>query len=115
MFNNIPKELQELNQWVLWKYEVVGGRQTKVPYSINGNKANITNPATWSSFAQVMEAGPRLGASGIGMVLTENDPYTGIDIDNKPENPASEFELQVHERILEAFAATLGSIRPAGT
>lgn len=103
MFHNIPQELQALRQWVCWRSEIVDGRQTKVPYSIHNAKANITNPATWASFNEVLEAGPRLGMSGIGMVLTENDPYTGIDIDDKAEKPASEDELKVHAKILEAF------------
>lgn len=103
MYNNIPQELRDLNQWVLWRYEMVDGRQTKVPYSTKGYKASIQNPSTWSSFDEVMKAGPALQASGIGLVLTANDPYSGIDIDNKPENPASPDELRVHQKILEAF------------
>lgn len=103
MYNNIPQELRDLNQWVLWKYELVDGRQTKVPYSTKGYKASIQNPATWSSFAEVMQAGPSIQASGIGLVLTANDPYSGIDIDNKPENPASPAEQLVHQKILDAF------------
>lgn len=103
MYNNIPQELRDLNQWVLWKLELVDGRQTKVPYSTKGYKASIQNPATWSSFAEVMQAGPSIQASGIGLVLTANDPYSGIDIDNKPENPASPAEQLVHQKILEAF------------
>jgi len=103
MYNNIPQELRDLNQWILWKYELVDGRQTKVPYSTKGYKASIQNPATWSSFAEVMQAGPSIQASGIGLVLTANDPYSGIDIDNKPENPASPAEQLVHQKILEAF------------
>lgn len=40
---------------------------------------------------------------GIGMVLTEDDPYTGIDIDDKQESPASDAERVAQGRILEAF------------
>jgi len=36
-------------------------------------------------------------------VLTAFDPYVAIDIDDKPENPASEEERVVHRRVLGSF------------
>lgn len=103
-FQNIPAELQQLNQWVCWRYEVVNGRRTKVPYSPDGaHKANVHNPATWGSFAQAVSGSLHPSFDGIGMMLTDHDPYTGIDIDDKLENPASEREREVHTRILEHF------------
>lgn len=104
MYENIPLELRALPQWVCWRYEVIDGRQTKVPYSPDGlHKVSIHNPATWGTFEQAVRgaAGPTM--HGIGMVLTEADPYTGIDIDDKQENPASEAELAAQYKILEAF------------
>lgn len=103
-FQNIPAELQQLNQWVCWRYEVVGGRRTKVPYSPDGaHKANVHNPATWGSFAQAVSGSMHPSFDGIGMMLTDHDPYTGIDIDDKVESPASDTERVTHGRILEAF------------
>lgn len=106
MYHNIPLELQELNQWVCWRYEEVNGRRTKVPYCPslhNAVKASIHNPGTWGTFQDAVNAtrGPTM--DGIGLVLTEDDPYTGIDIDDKKESPASEAERVAHIRILEAF------------
>lgn len=106
MYHNIPLELQQLNQWVCWRYEEVNGRQTKVPYCPsmhNPVRASILNPGTWGSFNDAVAAAMHPAMSGIGFVLTENDPYTGIDIDDKLENPASEEERAVHIKILEAF------------
>jgi hypothetical protein len=83
---------------------VVNGRNTKVPYSPDGqHKADINNPGTWGSFnaAATTALGPTM--DGVGMVLTESDPYTGIDIDDKEENPASPEERIVQQQVLELF------------
>lgn len=104
MYQNIPMELRALRQWICWRYEEVAGRMTKVPYSPDGlHRVSIHNPATWGTFDEAVRGAMSQTMNGIGMVLTENDPYTGIDIDDKPENPASEAERAAHVRILEAF------------
>ena len=106
MYHNIPLELRELRQWVCWRYEEKNGRRTKVPYcpsAHNPQRASILNPATWGTFNDAVSqaAGPTM--DGIGMVLTEDDPYTGIDIDDKQESPASDAQRIAQGRILEAF------------
>lgn len=111
MYHNIPLELRQLRQWVCWRYEDVpdakgGMRRTKVPYCpspYSPQKASIYNPGTWGTFAEAcaQASGPTM--DGIGLVLTEDDPYTGIDIDDKKENPASDAERVTHIRILESF------------
>lgn len=104
LYHNIPLELRALNQWVCWRYEIVGGRQTKVPYSPDGQyKANINNPASWGAFDTACATAMSATMDGIGFVLTQNDPYTGIDIDDKLENPATPEERVAHQRILEQF------------
>lgn len=40
----IPDDLVERDQWVLWRREQVNWRDTKVPYAIRGHRANSTNP-----------------------------------------------------------------------
>ncbi|AZF88180.1 DNA primase/helicase [Microcystis phage Me-ZS1] len=104
MLQNIPAELQAIPQWVAWRHEVVEGRSTKVPYHPSGrSRADVTKPATWGTFEQACDAVRTGNANGVGFVLTPNDPYAGIDIDDKDTNPASEQELVVHRKILEAF------------
>ena len=104
MYENIPLELRQLHQWVCWRYEERNGMQTKVPYSPDGlHHASIHNPATWGTFEQAVQGARALTMNGIGMVLTDADPYTGIDIDDKQTNPASEEELRAQYKILEAF------------
>lgn len=81
---SLPKELFDRNQWVLWKYESKSnGKVTKVLYNPRtGNKADSTNATTWSPFAESACAYKRDVYDGIGFVLTEYDPYVGIDIDH---------------------------------
>jgi len=96
--------LQALPQWINWCHEVVDGRNTKVPYSPHGaHRANIHSPSTWGSFQDALDAVEFRRMDGIGLVLTPNDPYTGIDIDNKPENPASPQDLEAQAKIYHAF------------
>ena len=48
---NIPKELQELSQWVLWDYKKRDGKLTKIPIQIlNSTPAKINNPKHWGNF-----------------------------------------------------------------
>src|SRR5574337_1751832 len=106
MYHNIPLELREYNQWVCWRYENASGRKTKVPYCPsphNPAHASVHNPNTWGTFNDAVAAANSPTMDGIGFVLTENDPFTGIDIDDKLENPASEQEKIVHQRILQQF------------
>lgn len=80
-FGNIPKELKEYANWVLWKLESRKGRKTKVPYQVNGKTASSTNPDTWTSFDNVLQEHNKGQYSGIGFVFT-NTNISGIDIDH---------------------------------
>ena len=55
--NKIPAELRSLCQWVCWRLEARDGKSTKVPYHPSGSRADATDPATWSSFADVTATG----------------------------------------------------------
>ena len=79
-FENIPPEIKDLDQWVLWKHEFEGDSPKKTPYQPNGKKAKTTDKATWSSFDSVLSAYTD-DYAGIGFVLTETDPYTCVDFD----------------------------------
>lgn len=78
----IPHALKGWNQWVVWKYDVVGGRQTKIPYTVGGIKASTIDPNTWCSFDVAKAYFDSGYADGIGFVFTKNDPFIGIDWDH---------------------------------
>jgi hypothetical protein len=101
---NIPPELKERRQWLVWRYETSEtGKQTKVPYNpVTMLRASVIDPATWTDFFTALEASRAPGISGIGFVLTPSDPYTIIDLDDKPERPATLEERGVFDWILQS-------------
>jgi len=96
-YDNIPAELRALPQWV-------AANADKLPINPNtGYAASPTDPAAWGTFQQVCAYAGMHGLR-IGFVFTANDPYCVIDLDDKPNKPASDDERKVHARILEQFA-----------
>jgi hypothetical protein len=77
----VPVELAPLSQWVTWSWEERDGKRTKPPYNPrSGEHASSTDPRTWSSLAGAQAA--RSTYAGIGFVLTEHDPFAGVDLDH---------------------------------
>lgn len=80
-----PAELIAREQWVVWRYKLRPGddKPTKVPYDPkNRLKASTTDSATWGSFEQVCRAYLENEYDGLGYVFSQDDPYTGVDLDN---------------------------------
>lgn len=66
--------LADAQRWVVWRYETVRGRSTKVPYTTTTRKASSTNPRTWRTFTKLAS-----GFDGPGVVL--GDGLQGVDLD----------------------------------
>lgn len=109
MFHNVPGEMRQYRQWVVWRLEKkLNGKDTKVPYNVRtGHKASVTNPGDWADFADVasieftcrsaVDPSTPVGISGftgIGFVFTANDPFTGIDLDDT-HGVAEDYERQL--------------------
>ncbi len=67
--------------WVVYRIEEISERLTKPPYQTDGKKASVTDPQTWCSFEQALDAYKTRGFDGIGFVFTKDDPFCGIDYD----------------------------------
>ena len=86
--SGIPPELTARAQWVAWRWERVpdkagGGKWTKVPINPRtGAKASATDPTTWGPLAEALAFADALGLAGVGFVVTVDDPFTGIDLDD---------------------------------
>lgn len=81
----IPDELIELPQWVLWRAEWDNKRQqyNKVPYSYAGYRASSTNNDTWTIFDAIHNLYEQNEQyDGIGFMLSNDDDYIVLDIDN---------------------------------
>jgi len=109
VYNNIPAELKALRQWIVYKIEVdEKGKPTKVPYNPhNGYKASPTNPAHWGSFQDAVAVSQH--CSGIGFVITANDPYLCIDLDEAPDE-----ETQQRQNAIFAAFDSYSEVSPSG-
>lgn len=72
MLSAIPHELQALDQWVI-------AGPDKVPHNPrDGHRADVMDRATWGSFAEAIAR----GWPHVGFVLSPQDPYCIIDLDD---------------------------------
>jgi hypothetical protein len=91
-FNAIPAVLAERSNWVLWRYEPPDKpdkKWQKIPYQLNGRKALINKPRTWSPFQAVCAAYAQAQGEydGIGFVFDgvvgpDGLCIAGIDFDH---------------------------------
>lgn len=73
MKNELIETLRKYPQWVLWMSR--DGR--KVPFQVDaGHFASVDKPETWTTHDAVKQHKLK------GFVLTENDPFTVIDLDH---------------------------------
>lgn len=100
MIDNIPNELRQYRQFVCWRYEDLNStKPTKIPYCPHtGKKASVTNPNTWSSFEEAKRALGIGGYNGIGFVLTNDDPFTFIDLDHTTDQDEIARQLNIFEK-----------------
>lgn len=85
-YSKVPKELKELNRWVLWKLKPnEKGKMTKIPVNAkNGYGAKSNDPDTWSSFEDALKNVEHYNCKGLGFML--GNGYFGVDIDHQLEN-----------------------------
>jgi hypothetical protein len=82
----VPAELKKVPQWVCWdwvwdpKAESGAGKWTKPPRRCDGRPASSTDPGTWATFEQALEAMPQGG--GVGFAVTADVPFFGVDLDD---------------------------------
>lgn len=83
----IPEDLRASPQWVAWRYKQRAGEKklTKVPFTTDQRNARSNDPATWTTFAAVLAAYRRGGFDGVGYVLSAEDPFAAIDLDDVVE------------------------------
>src|SRR5699024_10880968 len=65
----IPMELKNRDQWALSK--------NKAPCQTNGERASSTEMSTWTSYEDASNK-----SDNVGFFISENDPYTVIDLDD---------------------------------
>src|SRR5664280_2090394 len=127
---NITEEMKALKNWVLWKLknkfdpktqkveidpETGQPKKTKIPYQINGKPASSTDPLTWGTFEDVLNAflDGKGKYSGIGFCLTEEAGYIGIDWDKVRDPITGEWNKEALEEILSLYS--YGEVSQSGT
>ncbi|MFB6217652.1 MAG: phage/plasmid primase, P4 family [Halobacteriaceae archaeon] len=77
--DTLPDTLAERDQWLLWSKQ---SDPPKCPLNADGEPASWTDPAQWLSFEEAHQlATERDAFDGVGFVIAENDPLTGLDLD----------------------------------
>ena len=111
----IPVMMAERAQWVCWRLEPdpKSDKPRKIPYSPkNGGKASSTNPETWGTMAEALEAKDKYMFAGIGFVFTEGCGIVGVDIDHCMDENGT---LNETARTIVEKYPTYTEISPSGT
>ena len=112
--SEIPESLLEYDQWVCWREQERGEKQTKVPVNPhNGRFASTTDSETWGDFEAAREYAASRSADGLGFVFCDDDPFVGVDLDDA-RTPETETPTDWAADII----ATLDSyteVSPSGT
>lgn len=107
--------LDELKQWPQW---VVHGPD-KIPLRVSdGHNASSTDPSDWCSYDAAYQLIQHNPGYGLGFVLTPNDPFTCIDLDNpRKDTKLTEEQIQKilhnHNQIYNTFN-THAELSPSG-
>ncbi|MEW6172948.1 MAG: AAA family ATPase [Bacillota bacterium] len=79
----IPRELKKYPHWVCWRWQKRGDKPTKPPYNpLTDTLANVSDPRTWGTFEDALSVYETGGFDGVGFVLTTDDPYCAVDLDD---------------------------------
>lgn len=110
---NIPHELRQRPQWVVWQLEQRNEKPTKVPYIAGGvGRASCTDSLTWRAFGEAVQDVRTGHYDGIGFVFSSGDPYVGIDLD-KCRNPQTG-ELETWARKIVRKMNGYAEVSPSG-
>jgi len=75
-----PATFKAQKVWCLWRYEERDGKQTKVPYQVNGYRASSTRTDTWNTFEEVSaEACKQQHSSDLGIFADGSHKFIDLD------------------------------------
>ena len=109
---NIPPELHGFSRFVLWRYQIRNGKQSKPPYQLDGKFASPNNPATWNPYQAVIDAYRNGDFAGIGFMLTKDVGIVCIDLDHciQSDNTLT----PIAQQIVGMMVGTYTEISPSG-
>ncbi len=80
IINSAIKELADYRQWVAWTYSRDGKKLPMNPHT--GKQARVNDRTTWATYQQGIACKAGHSFEGVGFMLSEDDPYVGVDLDN---------------------------------
>jgi putative DNA primase/helicase len=113
---DIPGELVQLDQWIVWKYRTKPtGGWTKPPYSPHtGLKTDVTDAGSFASFEEALAAQKRLKADGIGFSLIAGGNIAFIDLDHCRDVDTERIDDWARA-VLRRFPVSYVEVSPSGT
>ena len=82
---NLPPELLELHQWILWFEERRGDKLDKIPSAPwktgHWKQASATDPQNWTDFDTAIEWAKKRDGYGVGFCFRPEGGIVGIDLD----------------------------------
>jgi hypothetical protein len=117
-FANPPPALARLRarvQWVIWRLTSRGGHWTKPPFRCDDPHrfASSKDPSNWSTYEAAVAAATANG-DGISYVLTPEDPFAAVDIDDVRDSVTGAIEPWA-QRLLDQASNSYVEISPSGT
>jgi primase-polymerase (primpol)-like protein len=119
--DNIPSDLRGMRRWVGWKWERNRNKWDKPPVSVvTGLKASKTDPASWTTFDDAMQAFNAGRIDGIGFCIAKknddhpaDDPFVIIDVDNSLDADTG-LPNDWATYLLEMFPDCYAEVSPSG-
>lgn len=108
-FENVPFEMQDLDNWIVWKKEWSENREkfTKIPYDAKtGFKAKSNDPSTWTDFETAVAVSESF--DGLGFMFNGSGMY-GVDLDNVESEIMRYIDGDTEENIVADFIDILSS------
>jgi len=109
-------ELRQFPQWVAWKLTMRPGatKPTKPPISPHsGLGASHSRPQDWGTWEQATATAKRRKLSGVGFVLSEDDDFTGVDLDKCRDPETGKLDLWAEDIV--ALGESYWEVSPSGT
>jgi hypothetical protein len=100
------------HQWVRWRLEMRNGKQTKVPYRVDGKPAASDNPNDWTDYRTAVTGATINREQGVGFMFA--DGFAGIDLDGCRNSETGDITVWADD-IVQSLDAAYVEISPSGT
>ena len=77
----IPDAMTSRPRWVRWEAQERRGRTAKVPLTVFGAAASVTDPRTWTTYEKARAGGPQVGivlGDGLGCIDLDHCVTDGV-------------------------------------